>query len=380
MLLVIVVTACSSTVPQDVAPASTDIAITTTAVAPTTSIATTTTDAGTQAEAGTEPTTTSTAQTQLRQERESMLQGGDHWHLAYGIYDCRTESFTPNLVEARQGSTPDIHTHDDGVIHIHPDTQPDADAVTLGGLFDASEAELSDDELAVDGYRALVEGGICDGDPAILQVARFARNALEPTEVITNDLRDVRFLDAGESFVLMLAPEGSDVPAPPFSNVAAALAAGGWQAEETQEVFALQASRIPLTWADENTPEAQLERAFWQSWALGTERPEEVVPPGLLDGAEGVGSFDQFTGPEMAGTNIIDGVIVSATEAEISICETRSVSTFTAEGITLEWTTQLREFRFGRSSNAEPWVGTTDRTITTWPGFDGCAIDAVATS
>ena len=43
---------------------------------------------------------------------------GDHWHAAYGIYIC--DQYLPNM---SVGVSPDpggIHTHQDGVIHIHP--------------------------------------------------------------------------------------------------------------------------------------------------------------------------------------------------------------------------------------------------------------------
>src|SRR5512146_1306345 len=42
---------------------------------------------------------------------------GDHWHAAYGIYVCDT--FLPNLTD-QVSDTTGLHTHGDGIAHIHP--------------------------------------------------------------------------------------------------------------------------------------------------------------------------------------------------------------------------------------------------------------------
>src|SRR3954471_20783280 len=42
---------------------------------------------------------------------------GDHWHAAYGIYDCGT--FLPALTDQVQDKT-GLHTHRDGLMHMHP--------------------------------------------------------------------------------------------------------------------------------------------------------------------------------------------------------------------------------------------------------------------
>ena len=91
----------------------------------------------------------------------------DHWHAAYGTYVC--DSFLPNWVDAiedRDG----IHTHQDGVIHIHPFSSSSSGnrarlsvfAEQVGVTFtDALRAMLADrDGLAAAGRsgRRFVEG------------------------------------------------------------------------------------------------------------------------------------------------------------------------------------------------------------------------------
>ena len=42
--------------------------------------------------------------------------GKDHWHAAIGFYDC--DHFLPN--EAQFENSEGLHTHGDGLIHLHP--------------------------------------------------------------------------------------------------------------------------------------------------------------------------------------------------------------------------------------------------------------------
>ena len=42
----------------------------------------------------------------------------DHWHEAYGFYAC--DKFAPALKDITENDPLGIHTHGDGVIHVHP--------------------------------------------------------------------------------------------------------------------------------------------------------------------------------------------------------------------------------------------------------------------
>ncbi len=137
----------------------------------------------------------------------------DHWHVAFGVYDCRNSAFlAPFLSEY----DPDgIHSHQDGVIHIHPFTA----AVTgtearLDVFLTNMGASLTDSEMIMPGGETVGEGVDCGGEPAVLQVVRWA-DAFDngtPSEVITDDLGQTRFLEDGEGIVIALAPEGANVP------------------------------------------------------------------------------------------------------------------------------------------------------------------------
>jgi len=61
----------------------------------------------------------------------------------------------------------------------------------------------------------VIEGFECDGELAVLKVARFDADDLgrEP-EILTEDLAGVRFLKNREAFTIAMVPESVDPPAP----------------------------------------------------------------------------------------------------------------------------------------------------------------------
>src|SRR5918994_1642769 len=92
---------------------------------------------------------------------------GDHWHAAVGIYVCG--EWQPDIPEFE--NTTGIHTHGDGVIHIHPFSQSGA-------------GENVQDEGA---------------EPALL----------------TAGLDDIRFRGNGEGYTIAFMPEDeTDIPKP----------------------------------------------------------------------------------------------------------------------------------------------------------------------
>lgn len=148
----------------------------------------------------------------------------DHWHNAYGVYDCRSESF---LAPFQSEFDPQgVHSHKDTTIHIHPFTA----AVTgkeakLKVFLDAMGATLSDETLTLPGGETLEEGVDCGGEPAVLQVVRWdnALNPGEPSEVRTEDLDQFRFLANAQALTIALAPAGSEIPLPDVAALEASV-------------------------------------------------------------------------------------------------------------------------------------------------------------
>ena len=140
---------------------------------------------------------------------------GDHWHSAYGVEICG-EALGPF---ASDNDPEGIHSHADGIIHIHPFSEAAGGAnANLGAFFSAMGAGLSDDSLELGEAGTFTEGeDECDGEPGIVQVARWSDasrvNDSEP-EVFTEHLRDISFQEDGEAYTIAFAPEGTDLPPP----------------------------------------------------------------------------------------------------------------------------------------------------------------------
>lgn len=153
----------------------------------------------------------------------------DHWHSAYLIHDCGADLPVTNEFEAPAG----VHTHGDGLLHVHPYNPNVAGRnATIGAYFEAYGAEITDESFTP-GFADLVrepmtEENGCNGEEATLQLAVW-RNAFDDTaepEIITENIADFQFETAGMAVTLALLPEGEEVPRPPADRVAALTTTG----------------------------------------------------------------------------------------------------------------------------------------------------------
>jgi hypothetical protein len=138
----------------------------------------------------------------------------DHWHAAFGIDICG--EFQPAVPEFE--SPIGIHTHGDGVIHIHPFSSGGAgENATLGAFLDGAGIKLTDTQLTV-GDQTWKEGDQkCDGKAAELVVAQWkhVESTTEKPAIIRRDFTDIRFREDGEGYTIAFVPEGStDIPKP----------------------------------------------------------------------------------------------------------------------------------------------------------------------
>jgi hypothetical protein len=142
---------------------------------------------------------------------------GDHWHMAVGFSRCG--EVLPDQQDV-DGDPDGIHTHGDGLIHIHPFNEDAAhEHAVLGRFLDVVGAEV------VDGVLTLADGGAldpadgCDGRPAELVVARWddaSDTSPEVDEVeAPDDLTGVRLDADGAVLAVAVVPRGTvpDLPA-----------------------------------------------------------------------------------------------------------------------------------------------------------------------
>ena len=113
------------------------------------------------------------------------------------------------------------------MVHLHPTgSNATGNNAQLSVFLDATRTEINDDsELTFPDRDSLVEGVMCDGEPAVLQLARFAPFTQELDSVLTENVADYRFTEDQEAITIALAPLGADIPPPPQENIDQASAA-----------------------------------------------------------------------------------------------------------------------------------------------------------
>ncbi|MGK2949657.1 MAG: hypothetical protein ACSLFP_13880 [Acidimicrobiales bacterium] len=183
---------------------------------------------------------------------------GDHIHQAFGVNICG--EWQPDLpgFESQIG----IHTHSDGVIHIHPFSQlgVGANATLDRYIDDARESgglEISLSGSKIEYLGEVAEEGVteCEGiDDPQLRVGYWS-NVQDPDslpEVTTGGFGDLRLTDDGAGVTIFFGDRDADIPKPPNAQELTALGAidGG---EVPDEVTGTTAADPPTTDATTTT-------------------------------------------------------------------------------------------------------------------------------
>ena len=136
---------------------------------------------------------------------------GDHWHSAVGVNLCGT--WQPNIppYEAATG----IHSHGDGLIHLHPYSSAGAGKNAKVGLyFKQADDKISATELDVGGQK-FENGDICENLDNKPGEVRWSVNGVEqagnPADYVPND-RDV--------VAIAFLPKDVEIGTPPSAGVA----------------------------------------------------------------------------------------------------------------------------------------------------------------
>jgi cyclophilin family peptidyl-prolyl cis-trans isomerase len=138
---------------------------------------------------------------------------GEHWHAAYGIFIC--DSFADPIAD--ESDPEGLHTHADGVIHIHPFFPSAANEnATMGKFFEAVGITLSDEGFFSDAG-SLEEGRECADGPAEFKVARWSLSGLQgDPDIVDTGIADIRFVEDLEVFTLALVSAGTELTPPPW--------------------------------------------------------------------------------------------------------------------------------------------------------------------
>ncbi len=149
----------------------------------------------------------------------------DHWHAAFAVNVCGKE-----ISPLQDGPTDveGIHTHGDGLVHIHPFTRSaSGKRATMGKFFKQVSFKVTDEGFQLpegitteDGGTTVKEGvTTCGGKPGELVMAHWkdavSADGAKPDKIIRSDFSSVRFTEDGGAFTLAFVPKGStDIPAP----------------------------------------------------------------------------------------------------------------------------------------------------------------------
>jgi len=174
----------------------------------------------------------------LNDDLGGVPQISDHIHQALAVNICGEPQADIPEFESPIG----IHTHGDGVVHIHPFSQLGVgsnatleryfkDARDDGGL----EVALSNTKLTYLGETYEEGETKCDGvDDPVLRMAYWPNvqdEASEP-EITTGDFTDIRLTDDGGGITIFYGDPDADIPKPP-------------NAEDLAELGAADGSQVP---------------------------------------------------------------------------------------------------------------------------------------
>ncbi len=185
---------------------------------------------------------------------EAPVANQDHWHAAYATNICGDNQPNPS---DDGPDTKGIHTHGDGLVHIHPFVGAAAgENATFQVFADQLGIEITDDSMTLPDGTTYTNGDDCeiDGKKKPGQVTLYvwppqATDATDP-EVITSDIGSTRFTDDGQVFVLAFVPEGYEMALPPSMEALA----NPIDEEPTQSSETVPAETVPAETAPSTEP------------------------------------------------------------------------------------------------------------------------------
>jgi hypothetical protein len=144
----------------------------------------------------------------------------DHWHAAFGIDDCGR--WLPDPVDATRDLL-GIHTHGDGLIHVHPFAREVSGRnATLAKFLDQMGVKVSPDSVTLaDGTELRAADG-CGGKPARLALQVWPAGAspasFERFHTVASP-QDAVITEDGMAFVIAIEPVTADAWSPPPSSL-----------------------------------------------------------------------------------------------------------------------------------------------------------------
>jgi len=159
----------------------------------------------------------------------------DHWHVSYGFYAC--DKYLPNLVGNKEEPLDEeyfkygVHSHDDGVVHWHPQALATGKRAKFGIFLDVYDVEVSNSKLQFpadqnDGAKYEEGEEKCNGKDATLKAYVWDQyDKLDDKKMLIADFNDIRLKQDGMVIVIAFVADDADVPPPPTASNLAELGA-----------------------------------------------------------------------------------------------------------------------------------------------------------
>jgi peptidylprolyl isomerase len=145
-------------------------------------------------------------------EAPPSVSNSDHWHTAYGVHVCDT--FQEPIPD--QGTDPvGIHTHGDGVIHIHPFSEASSgDNAQLYHFTDLVGIDFDGDAITLPDGTTKTNGDDCNGEPGTWKLLWWPADDLGAEAIVRTDIDsfgDFRFPEDRGALTLAFVPDSTDV-------------------------------------------------------------------------------------------------------------------------------------------------------------------------
>lgn len=155
-------------------------------------------------------------------------QGGDHIHEVYGFNICGKWQTPIPEFDNQAG----IHTHGDGVLHIHPfETSASGRKARLKVFLDGAHIRLTDRELAMPATSAAPAAtvkvpGSCGGKPATLRVGEWKKATDKdqkpvrggPDKIYKKDFGNIWLGHDGGGLTVFYGPPDARIPLPDYDK------------------------------------------------------------------------------------------------------------------------------------------------------------------
>jgi hypothetical protein len=143
--------------------------------------------------------------------------GIDHWHAAYGFYIC--DKFIENIPD--NGKDPlGVHTHGDGVMHIHPTSSKTSGRnAKVGRFFDNMDITMTNTKLTLPNKLGTWSNGDKCGDKPGKLMASVWDPRTATAKIYNSNFNDIRFTNPLSVFTFAFVPDGVTLPRPPSESV-----------------------------------------------------------------------------------------------------------------------------------------------------------------